>query len=153
LGERERGLLPLTSERIGIRAYARHRNCAPSTVVKAVSSGRLSTAVQRDARGRPKIDAAAADREWLANTDPNMQRESQRAVRAGDVVPSWPSLVTLLGLIEEHVSAAFQDCVARTPEAPATLWERLYGDWGRLPPLLEIVQAQIIHAAHKEAAR
>ncbi|MDP1570353.1 MAG: hypothetical protein Q8L86_10140 [Vicinamibacterales bacterium] len=55
---------------MSLRAYARHRGVAPSSVVVAVQSGRLRLCVVRDEKGRPKIaDVAVADREWDAGTD------------------------------------------------------------------------------------
>ncbi|MFJ9531245.1 hypothetical protein [Herbaspirillum sp. NPDC101396] len=55
-----------TSEATGavsLRAYARHREVALSAVQKAIRSGRIQTT----AAG--KIDVAAADAAWAANTD------------------------------------------------------------------------------------
>jgi hypothetical protein len=145
----------MTPERLGVREYAKHRRCSPSSVVKAISSERLTEhSVTRDARGRPRIDAALADREWDRNTDPNMQRATRRpAPRAGDAVPAWPLLVDLVGQIEEKLSACLHHMDAHAPDAPAGPWETLYGDWALLPRVLELVQAQIIHAAHQEPAR
>jgi hypothetical protein len=58
------------SEFISLRAYAKRRGVSPEAVSEAVSSGRLSASVTRNARGQPKIaDPDLADREWEANTD------------------------------------------------------------------------------------
>lgn len=54
---------------MGVRDYARHRKCAPSTVEEAIDSERLSKSVTRDEKGRPRIDALLADAEWAATTD------------------------------------------------------------------------------------
>ena|SRR5450830_1621038 len=48
---------------VSLRAYARHRNVALSAVQKAIRTGRIQT----NAAG--KIDIAAADAAWAANTD------------------------------------------------------------------------------------
>lgn len=51
--------------------YAKRRGVSKMSVSRAVSSGRLSRCVVRDATGKPRItDAALADQEWEANTDP-----------------------------------------------------------------------------------
>jgi len=58
---------------MSLRAYARHRGCAISAVVKAVQDGRLSASVGRSEVGHPKIlDAAKADAEWKASTYADM---------------------------------------------------------------------------------
>lgn len=54
---------------MGIRAYARHRSVTPAAVRKAIKSGRI-TAVDG------KIDPAAADQDWAANTDESKPRNS-----------------------------------------------------------------------------
>jgi hypothetical protein len=122
----------------------------PSSVLKAITSGRLTKSVQRDARGRPQIDAAAADVEWRENTDSNMQRAAQRRPRAGDVVPAWPVLIDLLGQLEEQLSACLHHMAAHAPGAPAGPWEALYTAWARLPGLLERVQTEIIRSREEK---
>ncbi len=72
--------------RLGIRAYSRHRGCTHHAVQKAITAGRLSEKTRgnphgsfvRNARGHAQIDPAAADREWLSNTDELQQRENHR---------------------------------------------------------------------------
>jgi len=47
---------------LGLRAYARHRGCAPSSVEEAVAAGRI----KRDPGGL--FDRDQCDRDWKANT-------------------------------------------------------------------------------------
>lgn len=47
---------------MSIRGYARHRNCSPSSVMKALATGRITK--QPDGT----IDPEQADLEWAANT-------------------------------------------------------------------------------------
>ena len=49
---------------LSIRGYAGHRRCSPSTVHRAITSGRIT--LRKDGR----IDPDVADRQWAANTDP-----------------------------------------------------------------------------------
>lgn len=51
------------SGEVSLRAYARHRGVALSAVQKAITSGRI----KKTANG--KINIAAADKAWAANTD------------------------------------------------------------------------------------
>lgn len=69
-------------ERISLRAYAAHRDCALRAVQKAIESERLlEPAYGRDAEGRLAwIDAELADKQWSANTDP------EAAAKAGKVL-------------------------------------------------------------------
>lgn len=61
---------PAAAVPLSLREYARLRSLNPSSVVRAVKSGRLSRSVVRDAAGRPKIaDIGLADQEWAARTD------------------------------------------------------------------------------------
>lgn len=60
---------------LSIRAYAAHRGCSKSAVMKAVQSGRIT----RDEDG--KIDPAKADLQWERNSDPGQveaQKEAQQ---------------------------------------------------------------------------
>lgn len=57
---------------LSIRAYATHRGCSKSAVMKAVSRGRIT----REPDG--KIDPSKADLEWTQNSDPG-QVEAQAA--------------------------------------------------------------------------
>lgn len=50
---------------LSIRAYAQHRGCSKSAVMKAVKEGRIT----RTPDG--KIDPATADAEWITNSDPS----------------------------------------------------------------------------------
>lgn len=50
---------------VSIRAYAAHRGCSKSAVMKALNKGRIT----RGADG--KIDPATADIEWDQNSDPS----------------------------------------------------------------------------------
>ncbi len=56
---------------ISIRAYARHRGVSHTAVRKAIDAGRITT--EPDGT----IDAARADRQWGAQTDPAKQRGSK----------------------------------------------------------------------------
>lgn len=60
------------ADRVSLRAYAMHRDCALRAVQKAIETGRLSEpAFGRDAQGRLEwIDVELADQQWKANTDP-----------------------------------------------------------------------------------
>jgi superfamily I DNA/RNA helicase len=49
---------------LSIRGYARHRNCSPAAVRRALKTNRISTTPD----GR--IDPNVADREWRENTQP-----------------------------------------------------------------------------------
>lgn len=51
-----------------VREYARHRGISHVAVLNAIKSGRLTRAITRDEKGRPNIDAAAADAEWIPGT-------------------------------------------------------------------------------------
>lgn len=63
---------------ISQKAYARHRDTKISTVQRAISSGRLSTSLTKDARGVTKIKTAKlADAEWLANTRPSAEANAK----------------------------------------------------------------------------
>ena len=60
-------------EPLSVRAYARHRGCAPTAVDQAIRAGRLVLSIVRDEAGHPKIaDPALADREWKASTRADM---------------------------------------------------------------------------------
>lgn len=68
---------------MGVRDYARRRRCAPSTVEEAIESGRLSRSIERDAKGRPRINPVLADAEWSANTDASLNpKASERGTFA-----------------------------------------------------------------------
>lgn len=56
---------------LSLREYARTRNVALFTVQAAIRDGRITTTP--DADGKPKIDPATADAQFLANTDPSKQ--------------------------------------------------------------------------------
>jgi hypothetical protein len=52
------------------RAYSRHRGCRLSAVQKAITDGRIASAlVQIEGQPYPKIDSDKADALWLLNTD------------------------------------------------------------------------------------
>lgn len=55
---------------MGYREYARHRGVTLQAVQKAIKAGRIKPV---DVEGKPKIDAAQADRDWQENTDPAKQ--------------------------------------------------------------------------------
>ena len=134
----------------GVRGYARHRGCAPSSVVKAIQTGRLDQAVSLDARGRPRINIALADQQWAQSTDPIMQRpiggyptlaefscgpsfelsiDSPRGLLAG--------LVAILEELEHHLGECLHQAAEAMPHAPAVHWQRLYDRWAELPDVLE----------------
>jgi hypothetical protein len=60
---------------VGVREYARHRNCSHAAVIKAIKQGRLAKAVTKGTRG-PRIDVDAADLEWEANPAATQQRQT-----------------------------------------------------------------------------
>ena len=61
---------PKSQAPMSLRDYARRRGVSPMAVSRAVTAGRLTKSVVRDAKGDPKIaDADLADREWEATTD------------------------------------------------------------------------------------
>lgn len=57
---------------VGIREFARMRGVSQTAVQKAIKAGRIQ--VTTDPKGKPKIDADAAMRQWELNTDPAKQR-------------------------------------------------------------------------------
>ena len=91
----------MTTERLGVSAYARHRKAkglpgqTHAAVRKAIARGTLTAkSVIRSASGRAQIDAELADREWLISTDPAQQRDPETArgrfsgeVEAGAINP------------------------------------------------------------------
>jgi hypothetical protein len=143
---------------LGVRAYARHRGCAPSSVVTAIADGRIT--VSRGARGRPQIDPATADRQWAANTDPAKQRARQNGRGPshpdGGVLVDYGELLRLLVRIE----TALGRCLKQATRGPAGLlpaapWKALYAEWGQIPDVLERLQQQIrvaIEPAHERTA-
>lgn len=67
---------------VSLREYGRQRGISGEAVRKAISSGRLTSSVRYDAKGKPSVDPAAADAEWDANTS-----QSQQAKMAKDPEP------------------------------------------------------------------
>lgn len=65
-------------ERIGVREYGRRVGVSHVAVLNAIKAGRLNKSVTRDARGRPRIDPVAADREWGHNTDSDKNRNTEK---------------------------------------------------------------------------
>ena len=135
----------MTSEFLGIRAYARHRKCAPSSVIKAIASGRLPQSVTRDDAGRPQIDPIRADIEWRDNTNALMHRDRQpRALVEGPALAAYSAscdLVALLATIEDRLwSGVFREA---PPDAPAATWQQLHAVWSKLPDALERLQTRI----------
>jgi hypothetical protein len=75
-----------TDGRIGIRAYARKRTddghpITHAGVAKAIKSGRIASAVERDDKGDPWIDPARADALLAANTMPSIRGGPRRGGR------------------------------------------------------------------------
>ncbi len=66
---------------MSLREYAASRKArklsggSHTAVRKAIESGRLVESVRMGSKGQPLIDAAIADREWDARTDPTQQRD------------------------------------------------------------------------------
>jgi hypothetical protein len=65
-----------TAAETSFSAYARHReatygkSCTKQAIARAVKTGRLLVAIERDGAGVPRIpDFALADREWDRRTD------------------------------------------------------------------------------------
>lgn len=77
------------SEHVSVRAYARHRRelglsgGTHQAVRVAIARGRLESSV-RIVDGKPKIDVAAADQEWIEKTD------TLRGARGGDPTQGRP---------------------------------------------------------------
>jgi hypothetical protein len=59
--------------------YAKHRNCSPSAVTRAIQEGRIIPTV---VNGRELIDPALADSQWLQNTRPRL--DSGNAASQGE---------------------------------------------------------------------
>ncbi len=70
---------------LSIRAYARHRGVSDAAVRKAIKAGRIA----QEADGT--IEAAKADRQWTANTDPAQQRETTKPSKAPQVAAATAS--------------------------------------------------------------
>lgn len=66
-------------------AYAKHRGCSHAAVAKAIKAGRLARCLHRDDKGRVRIDAAVADKEWAANTN-EMKRTNGSAKESESLV-------------------------------------------------------------------
>jgi hypothetical protein len=62
----------MAGRRMTLRQYARSRGLSPSSVHKALHTGRLTeySAQYDPSRGCWLIDASKADREWIARTEP-----------------------------------------------------------------------------------
>lgn len=80
---------------MSLRDYARRRGVSPMAVSRAVTAGRLTKSVVRDANGDPKIaDADLADLEWEATTDysraPGAVKERAAAERRGEAKGAGP---------------------------------------------------------------
>lgn len=75
---------------VSLRAYARHRKVALSAVQKAIESGRV-TAVRRDGDRLMGINLIEADKQWLANTDPD------QAARTKGISDASPGSVPVAG--------------------------------------------------------
>jgi hypothetical protein len=79
---------------MGVREYARHAGVSHTAVQKAIAQGRLRDSVSLDEKGRPKIDAAAADQEWrrsTSTTHPHARHSENRNLPDGPRMPSAPS--------------------------------------------------------------
>ncbi|MBF0260445.1 MAG: hypothetical protein HQL97_01235 [Magnetococcales bacterium] len=92
---------------ITLRAYARHRGCAPNAVSKAIATGRIS----RESDGL--IDPVKADAEWERNTN------QERAVAQKTV----PTPAKNSGLVR----AATRTDPAESPVSDRELAEKIQG--------------------------
>jgi hypothetical protein len=68
----------LEPKKLTLRAYARHRGCAPSAVACALEYRRLSEFSAAKVGHRWQIDPVKADREWWENTNPEYQMGRER---------------------------------------------------------------------------
>lgn len=66
---------------MGLREYARHCNCSPNAVSRAIESGRIT--VERDEKGRPRINPEIADAQWAVNTSHGHRRRANGIDGAG----------------------------------------------------------------------
>ena len=130
---------------VGVREYARLRNCSAPSVVKAIKSQRLVTSVTQGPRG-PLIDVAKADEEWARNTDPARMPDEpakQRGPRRGagyqrglELSIACDELLALVLMLEERLSRAWRAQMKSAP-SPAGPWKDVYAAWARLPNALE----------------
>lgn len=90
---------------MGLREYARHRNCALRAVQKAIESGRIKV-IQVEGERWPKIDPAQADRDWADNTD---QAKQSLLHSAGADLPDDDELPPAGGADNERARAARAD--------------------------------------------
>ena len=73
------------TQRLSIRAYARHRGVSHTAVRKAFAAGRIATAADG------MIDRDAADRAWRANSDPaRVMADAPRVERVARVPAATP---------------------------------------------------------------
>jgi hypothetical protein len=145
--------------RLGVRAYARHRRCAASSVVKAIASGRLRESVTHDRRG-PRIDPVVADCEWRDNTDPAKQpleKHQKPAPRlASDAVAAWLDLADLLVRIEDAVwatlKASHPDGTIDPESRDGKAWGELLDAWREMPAAAVAIRDAIVRHAPLYAA-
>lgn len=72
---------------LSLREYARLRGVSLFTVQAAIRDGRITTTLGPD--GKPKIDPATADPEFVANTDPSKQgRKAKKTYEEGEPAPN-----------------------------------------------------------------
>lgn len=66
---------------LSLRAYGTMRGVSGEAVRKAIKDGRIKNGVRYDDKGRPKIDPAIADAEWVRNTDSRRQTQIEEGSR------------------------------------------------------------------------
>src|SRR5690349_4739771 len=133
--------------RLGLRAYARHRGCAPPSVARAIASQRLKASVTFDAKGHPLIDPVLADQEWARNTDwskaPATVKE-QVASRVEPPVPPVTPPVTPPGTLPLE-----QEPLSLTEaSAEEKRWKALQAELNYRRQAGELVEASAVAAAY-----
>ncbi len=73
---------PPKSERfLTLKNYARHREVSPTAIQKAIKSGRLKGAAQKQTNGHWRIDADLADKLLAGRTNPTKKRSKEASGR------------------------------------------------------------------------
>lgn len=96
---------------MSLREYARHRGCALSAVQKAIAKGRIT----RLENG--KVDAAAADQQWAANTNAAKRNVEHTPVIA-PLLGGEPVTAPAVVISDELRSLPFGKLPEKAPQAP-----------------------------------
>jgi len=103
---------------VSIRAYARHRGVAESTVRKALASGRITS--EPDGT----IDPAKADAAWKANTNVAKRRKRKRVPKAAGA-----RRVEGAGVAEAEKSS---NEIPHAADSPTARIPWLFGEFGKV---------------------